>query len=337
MSSGEVAVVGATGFIGGALLRRLVEEGKPVRGLARSPEGAEAVARAGARAVAGDLLHPAGLRRALHGCSLVYHAGGLNTLCPRDPGGLYEVNVRGSGNLLRAAAEAGVGRVVYTSSAATLGEAPGTVGTEESPHRGWFLSDYERSKYLAERRVLELARELQVEVVCVNPSSVQGPGRTRGTARYLIRYAQGRLHWMVRTRVSLLDVDDCVAAHRLAAERGRPGRRYLVSGATLTIEELLEIAVSVTGRRHRVRYLPGPLALAAAGAVGGLARLARRRPPVCGEMVRTLLHGHAYDGSRAARELGFSYTPAAELVRKTFAWYREAGLLQGSQATISGR
>ncbi|MGA9775345.1 MAG: NAD-dependent epimerase/dehydratase family protein [Candidatus Dormiibacterota bacterium] len=327
MSSGAVAVVGATGFIGSALLRDLVARGERVRGIHRGPEGEEAIRRDGGLPFRADLLDPASLRRAFEGCSLVYHAGGLNSLCPKDPGRLFDVNVRGSVNVIEAAAAVGVRRVVYTSSAATIGEAAGSLATEESPHRGWFLSTYEHSKYLAERRVMELGGELGLEVVCLNPSSVQGPGRTAGTARFLIRYAQGRLHWMVKTRVSLLAIEDCVLAHRLAAERGVPGRRHLLNGATLSIDELLELATEVTGTRHKVRYVPVPMALGGAFVVEELAKVSGRRAPLCREMVKTLLHGHAYDGGRAAAELGFSYTPAAELLRRTFDWYRAEGLL----------
>ncbi|NNM97956.1 MAG: NAD-dependent epimerase/dehydratase family protein, partial [Candidatus Dormibacteraeota bacterium] len=198
----QTLVIGGTGFIGGAILSSLVADQVPVRATVRG--GAEVVRAAGAEPVPADLLDLPSLSQAMAGCSLVYHAGGLNSMCPREPGRLFEVNVQGSANVITAAAQAGVRRVVYTSSAAALGERRGTVATEDSPHRGRFLSQYERSKYLAELKVLELGAKLGVEVVCVNPSSVQGPGRTRGTARWLIRYADGRLGWMVDTRVSLL-------------------------------------------------------------------------------------------------------------------------------------
>lgn len=325
--SETAVVIGATGFIGSALVAELATRGYSVRGISRSQGGDELVRFRGGTPVRADVMVARSLRRALDGCDLVFHAGGMNTLCALDPARLYEVNVRGSVNVMEAAAAGGVRRVIYTSSAATVGEAAGTVATEVSPHRGWFLSDYERSKFLAERRVLELGRELGVEVMCLNPSSVQGPGRTRGTARFLLRYAQGRLRWLVDTRVSILDIQDCVAAHVLAATSGRVGARHLLNGATVPVSELMELAAAVTGRRTRVRMVPPWAAVAAGSLVEVGARLVRRRPPVCREMVRTLLHGHAYDGSRAAAELGFAYTPLPEFVRRTFSWYREQGLI----------
>jgi dihydroflavonol-4-reductase len=325
---GPVLVVGATGFIGGALLRELVSEGREVRALARSDDSARKISELGAEPVQADVLDLPSLRAAMQGCELVFHAGGLNSLCPEDPNRLFEINVEGSANVVVAAAGTRVSRVVYTSSAATLGEEKGSVGDENTSHRGSFLSSYEHSKYLAERRVLELGTTLGVAVVCVSPSSVQGPGRTRGTARWLIRYANGQLRWMVDTRVSVLDIADCTRAHLLAAEKGTPGQRYVLSGGTLGIKELIELVADVTGRSYPVRYVPAVFALAGAALVEGGSRLVGRRPPVCREMVRTLLHGHAYDGSRAARQLGFSYTPMADFMRATIDWYESEGLVQ---------
>ncbi len=329
MSSGPpVLVLGASGFIGSALTRALVDSGRRVRAGVRSRPAGEQLRRSGAEPVAVDLLDPASLRQAASGCSVIFHAAGLNAMCPRDPGPLYQVNVQGTRNVVAAAAAAGVSRLVYTSSAATIGEAHGTVATADSPHRGWFLSNYERSKFLAERQAQVLAGELGVELVCVNPSSVQGEGRTGGTARWLIRYADGRLRWMVDTRVSLVGVADCTTAHLLAATVGVPGRRYLVSGFTMEIGELMEAVAEVTGHRYPVRLVPAFVALGAGGLAGTLYRPFSRRPPICSEMVRTLLHGHAYDGSRAAQELGFEYQPVADFIRSTLAWYSQQGLIR---------
>ncbi len=329
-SEPSVLVVGATGFIGGALARALIERGDPVRAAVRSGSAGRSLSELGAEVVEADLLDPASLRSAARGTSLIYHAGGANAMCPRDPGKLFEVNVRGTLNLVEAAAAVGVGRVVYTSSAATLGEARGTTATGESPHRGSFLSAYEHSKYMAESQAMERARTLGVDLICVNPSSVQGRGRTRGTAKWLIRYADGRLHWMVDTRVSLVAVDDCVLAHLQAARLGVPGRRYLVNGATLGIRELIDLVAEATGRRYPVHLVPAWAASAGGYVAGAAWGLASRPAPVCPEMVRTLLHGHAYDGSQAARELEFSYTPIRDFIRATLGWYWEHGLIRQS-------
>jgi dihydroflavonol-4-reductase len=223
-----------------------------------------------------------------------------------------------------------VERLVYTSSAATVGERQGTVGSESSPHRGWYLSEYERSKTEGERAAMAAGREAGVEVVCVNPSSVQGPGRSGGTGRILLAFLDGRLKLFVDTNVSLVDIDDCAEGHLLAAERGAAGQRYLLNGLTLTITEALALASEVAGVERRPRLVPGAAASAGAAIVEGAFRLARRQPPVCREMVRTLLHGHRYDGSRAERELGLRYTQPRETVRRTVEWARREGLLRAA-------
>lgn len=264
----------------------------------------------------------------MRGCEVVYHAAGINALCFRDTAPLFEGNVRGSRNVVDAAAAAGVRRVVYTSSAAALGEARGTVGSETSPHRGSFLSSYERSKFEAEQAVLSAARETGIEVVCVNPASVQGPGRATGSTRLLLDYLNGKLKAIVESTISLVDIADCTAGHLLAEVRGKPGERYVLSGATLTVREGIQLLGRLTGINEPVRALPPAVATAAGVAVETVARLRGKTPRVCRDLVRTALHGHAYDGSKAARELGLSYTPVEETIRRTLDWFRDEGLVE---------
>jgi dihydroflavonol-4-reductase len=323
----DAFLTGGTGFVGGALLRRLVSEGRAVRALARTPAGRELVRSLGAEAVAGDLADGVALRRGMAGCRVVFHAAGVNAMCLPDPGPMLRANVDGAAGVVQAAAAAGVPRVVHTSSAVTIGEAAGEVGTEATAHRGSYLSQYERSKHLGEQAVLAEGRRTGVEVVCVNPSSVQGPGRTGGTARLLIGYLSGRLRWTVDATFSLVFVDDCTSAHLLAARRGAAGERYLVSGATLTVREAVALLGRVAGVGRRVRYLPAWTASAGAAVVGGAWHLAGRQAPVCREMARVLRHGAAYDGSKATRDLGLAYTPLEEWLRASVAWYRAEGLV----------
>jgi dihydroflavonol-4-reductase len=325
--SRPVLVTGGTGFVGRAILERLLEDGEPVKALARSEASGRALGGLGAEPVRGDVLDLEALVSAMRGCDVVYHAAGANAFCVRDPSPMFEVNVRGSQNVVRAAARAGVPRLVYTSSAATLGERRGTVGDEESPHRGWFLSDYERSKFEAERAVLAAADEAGVEVVCVNPASVQGPGRASGSSRLLLDYLNGRLKAVVDSTLSLIDIADCTTGHLLAASRGKPRERYVLSGATLTVREGLALLGRLAGVEQSVRTLPPPIAMAAATAVEAVAWIRRDSPRICRELARTLTHGHAYDGSKAERELGLRYTPIEETLRRTIGWWIDQGLV----------
>ncbi|MEP6953788.1 MAG: NAD-dependent epimerase/dehydratase family protein, partial [Solirubrobacteraceae bacterium] len=160
----SVFVTGGSGLIGSALVKRLLERGDAVVGLARSDASAEKLRGLGAEPVRGDLLDEASLTVAMAGCDLVFGVAGVNVLCPTDRPALFRGNVEGVRLLVRAASRAGVERVVHTSSAATLGEETGTVGGEDSPHRGWYLSDYERSKTEGERVALAASTEHDVDV-----------------------------------------------------------------------------------------------------------------------------------------------------------------------------
>ena len=325
---GDVFVTGGTGVVGRPVVRRLLERGRKVVGLARSEAARRALEKDGARSVPGDVTDEEALARGMDGCSVVFHIAGLNAMCLRDPTELRRVNVLGTRAVLRAAARAGVPKLVYTSSAATIGERKGTVGKEDSPHRGSFLSHYERSKFEAERVALTSRERDGVEVIAVNPSSVQGPGRAGGTARILRAHLNGTLRFFVDTTVSLVDIDDCAEGHLLAEEQGVAGERYILSGTTMTTGEALDVVGRVTGRAARPRTVSPRAALAAASIIEAGSRVVRKEPPVCREMVRTLLHGHAYDGSRAERELGLTYTPAETTLRRTIEWLIDAGLVR---------
>jgi dihydroflavonol-4-reductase len=322
-------ITGASGFIGAALLTRLHERGDDVRALARTEVAAAALAGR-AEVVRADVLDEDALAAGMEGCDVAYHVAGVNTLCPSDPAELIHVNVRGAETVVRAAARAGIGRLVLTSSAAALGEAEGTIGSEDSPHRGWYLSTYERSKHEGELAAFAAARRSGVDLVAVNPSSVQGPGRTGGTGRIVLAYLNGRLRAFVDTRISLVDIRDCVEGHLLAAENGRSGERYVLCGVAMNTREALGLIAEITGIADRVRFLPAPVASAAAALVAAGVRVARRTPPVCREMVRTMLHGHLYDGSRATRELGLTYTPVRETFARTVEWALAQGLVKRS-------
>jgi dihydroflavonol-4-reductase len=324
---GGVFLTGGGGFIGGALASALLARGDEVVGLARTDASARALATRGARVVRGDVLDADALAAGMAGCDLVYHVAGVNSHCPQDPARLMRVNVAGTDNVVRGAARAGIARVVFTSSAASIGEAEGTVGTEGSPHRGTYLSVYDRSKYEGERAAFTAGDQTGVHVTAVNPSSVQGPPRRGGNGAIIIAYLNGRLRAFVDTHVSIVDVQDVVAGHLLAAELGRPAGRYILNGATITSAEALALITEISQIQHRVRTVPPGLARAAATLVESVLRLGGRTSPICRARVDTILHGHRYDGSLATRELGLSYTPLADTFRRTIEWALAEGLV----------
>jgi len=321
----NVAVTGGNGVVGRPIIQTLVDQGHRVTALARSGDSARILSGLGARTIEGDILDPQSLRPLLTGADWVFHLAGVNEMCSREPEAMERVNVEGTRNVTRAAREAGVGRLIHTSSAAAIGEAQGTVGTETSPHRGRYLSRYERSKHLAEQALAETAENL--DYVVVNPSSVQGPGRSSGTGKLFLDLLNGRLPFLIETRVSIVDIDDCARGHLLAAERGESQRRYILSGASLSLREAVNVLQQITGRTVRPRFLPGWVATAGGAFAEVGARSVGRRPKVCREMVRVLRAGHVYDGSRATRELGLGYTPLEGTIRRTVDWFGREGLL----------
>jgi dihydroflavonol-4-reductase len=324
---GRIFVTGASGFIGGALVTRLLERGEDLVALARSDASAAALGQRGLEVVRGDVLDEDSLAAGMAGCELAYHVAGINTHCPPDPKLLLRVNGLGPELVVRAAARAGVRRVVHTSSAASVGEAPGTVGHEGSVHRGSYLSIYDRAKHEGEQAAFAAAQRTGVEVVAVNPSSVQGPGRKVGNGKLIIDYLNGKLPVFVDTHVSVVDIDDTAEAHVLAAERGRPGARYVLNGATITSGEALDLVAELSGIRERVRMVPPLIARTAATLLEAAYGLRGRTPSFCRARIRTFLHGHRYDGSRATRELGLVYTPVEETFRRTIEWAVAEGLV----------
>lgn len=321
----KVAVTGGSGVVGGAVVRHLVAAGHEVSALARSSGASDKLSSLGAAVGNGDVLDAESVARLVEGSSVVFHVAGVNEMCSRDPSRMWRVNVDGTMTVVEQSARAGVPRLVLTSSAVTLGEESGTRGHEHSPHRGHFLSEYERSKTVAERLAFDHAGN--VEVVAVNPSSVQGPGRSTGTGALLLAAARGKTPFLVDATFSLVDIDDSARGHLLAAEKGVPGERYVLSGAVLTVRQAVRMIDTIMGRRRRSWFVQPKLMTALAPLVEAGFRPMGQQPPLCKESVRVLLHGHSYDGRKATRELGLTYSTVEDTLERTISWFRQEGML----------
>lgn len=322
----KVAVTGGSGVVGAAVVKMLVGDGyEEVRALSRSAESAKHLESLGALPVPGDLLDTGSLQTLVEGCEIVFNVAGVNQMCVSDASMMHRVNVGGVAAVVAACRKAGVRRLVHTSSAVTIGEAKGEVGSEESQHRGFFLSAYEHTKFLGEQRLF--GESAGLEVVAVNPSSVQGPGRATGTGKLILDVVTGRLRYLVDSPVSLVDIDDCARGHLLAAVNGEPGERYILSGGTIGVREAVQIAADSSGRRLEPRFVPGPLVTGVVAIAEPVARMIGRPIPFCKEMVRVMRFGHRYDGSRASSELGLEYLPVADTIARTLSWFAAEGLL----------
>jgi len=321
-----VAVTGGSGVVGRAVVRHLVAAGHEVLALARTAEASSILDGLGAGVVSGDVLDETAVERLAKGSNWLFHIAGVNEMCSRDPSRMWRVNVEGTMNVIAASARGGVDRLIHTSSAVTIGEEHGTIGTEGSRHRGFFLSEYERSKTVAERLAFDTLQD--IEVVSVNPASVQGPGRSSGTGALLLAAARGNVPLLVDTVISVVDIDDCARGHLLAAETGQPGQRYLLSGAVLTVREAVAMMNHYLARTTRPWFIRPEVVTALAPAVDAAFRIIGRQSPLCAESARVLLRGHRYDGARATRDLGLDYTPVGDTMQKALEWFASEGLIE---------
>jgi farnesol dehydrogenase len=317
----NILVTGATGYVGSRVAARLAEGGHAVRVLARP--GREAGAPPGCRVVVGELRDPAALRRALQGCEALVHMAALVRRWCRDPREFDRVNVEGLSWALRAAAECGVRRIVYTSSIVALGPTDGTVRDETSERTDFaFHTDYERSKWVADRLVREKAAG-GLPVVSVYPGVIYGPGAaTEGNhlGPSLAGFLSGRLPPRLGRgdlRICYAFIEDVAEGHRLALERGVPGARYILGGENATQDEMFALLEEITGRRGPRRAVPYWVAEGLGSVLELVARLTGVPPRVTRGAVATFRHEWAFSSERAVRDLGYRITPLRDGLRRT--------------------
>jgi dihydroflavonol-4-reductase len=327
MSAPLTLVTGATGFVGAAVVRQLLAVGRPVRVLVRPGSDRRNLAGLPVEVVEGDLLVPASLSAAVAGCELLHHVAADYRLWVPRPEVLYETNVQGTGQLLRAAAAAGVRRIVYTSSVATLGSNPdGSPADEDTPVAlEQMVGHYKRSKYLAEAAVMALVREQGLPVVIVNPSTPVGPGdiKPTPTGRLVRDAAAGRIPAFVDTGLNIVHVDDVALGHLLAEAHGQVGRRYVLGGENLSLREILAIIAGCTGRPAPRIELPRAPLYPLAWLAETYARLTGGpEPQLTLDGLRMSRKRMWFRSTRAASELGYRARPAREALADAVAWFR---------------
>ena len=326
-------VTGASGFVGSAVARALVAAGEPVRALVRHRSVRALPTDLPLEAVVGDLDEPASLARAVKGCSAVFHVAADYRLWVPKPAAMYRTNVEGTRALLRAAAEAGVRRIVYTSSVATLGlSKDGGPADESTPATlGDMIGHYKRSKYLAEQAVREMVAQDGLPAVIVNPSAPIGPrdSRPTPTGRMVLEAARGRMPAYVDTGLNVVHVDDVAAGHLLAFERGQIGERYILGGHNMALGEILALIARLVGRRPPRIRLPAAALLPVALVAEAAARLRRAGEPlVTTDSVRMARKRMYFSSAKAERTLGYRARPAEAALGDAIAWYRARGDLR---------
>ncbi|HVS12615.1 MAG TPA: hopanoid-associated sugar epimerase [Thermoanaerobaculia bacterium] len=324
-------VTGATGFVGAHLARALVARGDAVRCLVRAGSERTNLEGIDVEVVEGDLRDRASLARAARGCRAVYHCAADYRLYARRTRDLYDSNVDGTRNLLRAAGDAGAERIVYTSSVAALGlraDRPADETAEATLETT--IGHYKKSKLLAQRAAEELAAE-GLPVVIVNPSTPIGEldVKPTPTGQIIVDYLRGRMPAYVDTGLNLIDVRDVAQGHLLAETRGRVGERYILGHRDMTLKEILDALAALTGLPPvRVR-LPHLVPLAVAAASTGWARLLGGAPRVPLESARMATKRMYFDAGKAVRELGLPQSPIEEALARAVAYFEGRGLAPG--------
>jgi dihydroflavonol-4-reductase len=324
-------VTGATGFVGAAVARALINAHWQVRALARSGSDRSNLTHLPVEVCEGDLNQPASLEPALKGCEALFHVAADYRLGVRDPGQLYRTNVEGTRAILTAARAAGVARIVYTSSVATVGiPKDGTPGTEETPVAlENMIGHYKRSKFLAEQAVREAARE-GAPVVIVSPSTPVGPGDVKPTptGQLVLDAAAGRMPAYVDTGLNIVHVDDVAAGHLLAYEHGRCGERYILGGQDLTLRQILTQISALVGRKPPRIRLPYAAVLPMAYVAEGLAKITGSSGRLTLESVRMSRKHMFFSSDKALRELGYTWRAPMLAFEDAIRWFRDSGRLR---------
>jgi dihydroflavonol-4-reductase len=323
-------VTGATGFVGSAVARALSRAGWQVRALARAGSDRRNLTQLTVEIATGDLLDRASIREALRDCDALFHVAADYRLGTRHAQQIYRTNVEGTRNMLDAAAQMKIGRIVYTSSVATLGlPADGSPGSEDTVVA---LSDmvghYKRSKFLAEQLVRDYARA-GAPVIIVNPSTPIGPGdlKPTPTGRLVVDAALGRMPAYVDTGLNIVHVDDVAAGHLRALERGRIGERYVLGGENMTLREILIHISRLAGRKPPSIRLPHAVLLPLALVSEALAHLTGRDARATVEGVRMARKRMYYSSDKAVRELGYGWRAPTAAFEDAIAWFRDQGFL----------
>ncbi|PIW27436.1 MAG: NAD-dependent dehydratase [Rhodospirillales bacterium CG15_BIG_FIL_POST_REV_8_21_14_020_66_15] len=325
-------VTGASGFVGAAVVRRLLDAGEAVRVLMRPRSDRRNIEGLDVEMVEGDLLRPETLAPAVKGCRALYHVAADYRIWTRDPAAMFRANVEGSAAIVRAAAEAGVERIVYTSSVAVLGNpGDGRSGDEDTPVTyADMVGPYKQSKFKAEECIRELTAREGWPVVIVNPSTPIGPRDVKPTptGRIVVDAAKGKMPVYVDTGLNVAHVDDVAEGHLKAFATGRIGERYVLGGENMGLGDILGVIAELTGGRPPLFRVPTGLIMPIAHASEAWCRLTGGAEPlVAPDSVRMAKKKMFFSWAKAARELGYAPRPARNALADAIDWFRANGYI----------
>jgi dihydroflavonol-4-reductase len=327
----SVLVTGSSGFVGSAVARALAERGAKLKLLVRAQSPRTNLAGLDAEVVEGDMRDPASMARVLAGCRLLFHVAADYRLWARDPEEIVRNNLAGVEAVMSAALAAGVERVVYTSSVATLRIPADGPGDESGPlAEGEAIGAYKRSKVAAERRVERYVAEDGLPAVIVNPSTPMGPRDVKPTptGRIAVEAARGRMPAYVDSGLNIVHVDDVADGHLLALEKGKIGERYVLGGQDVALGEMLREIAKLAGRpAPRVRLPIAPLyPLAEIAELMG--RITGKEPFLTRDSLKMASHHMYFSSAKAERELGYGARPYRQALADAIAWFDANGYLR---------
>ncbi|MCH8744662.1 MAG: NAD-dependent epimerase/dehydratase family protein [Chloroflexi bacterium] len=324
----RVLVTGATGFVGGNLARELCQRGDEVCALVRPGSSTLTIQDTQVQQIPGDILDAESVRRALVGCQQVYHCAGSYTFWSRDVRDIYRTNVEGTRIVLQEARQAGVDKIVYTSTVGAIGLPKQGLGTEETPVESRHLiGHYKRSKYQAEQVALEMASQ-GLPVVVVNPAAPVGPWDVKPTptGRIVLDFLNGKIPAYIETGMNVVDVSDVAAGHILAMEKGKPGQRYVLGNRNLSLQQIFEMLELLTGRRAPRWKLPFWAALGA-GYIDQIVegKILRREPMIPLEGLKVARIPLYASSQKAITELGLPQSPVEAALERAVKWFQDYG------------
>lgn len=315
-------VTGGTGFIGRAVVRKLIERGHQVNALARSESGAAMLRAMGATIVRGDVTDRESMRAGMRGSDVVFHIAAVYQFAPEALARAEAVNVGGTRNVLELAVELGVSRIVYTSTVAVFGDTRGEIPDETYYAGAPFLSEYDRTKWLAHYEVAEPLIAQGAPIIIVMPGAVYGPGDNSWLVEMMRLFYRGLLPVLPgpETVLTYAYVDDIAEGHILAAEKGRIGESYIMAGPAVPLGEMVDFWAQLTGKPRPVTTIPARLARGLAP-VAERAQLALSLPQTfSGTLIRSLGVSYAGRSDKARAELGWRPRPIQAGMRETFEW-----------------
>jgi dihydroflavonol-4-reductase len=319
-------LTGATGFVGSAVVRKLVAKGHQVHVLSRPNNNRHNLEGLEIEIVEGDLTKPETYRNSLKDCRNLFHVAADYRIWVPNPDAMNKVNVDGTRALMVAALDAGVKRIVYTSSVATLGStADGKPATEDTPVSfSNMIGPYKKSKFLAEQEVMRMIQHQQLPAVIVNPSTPVGPRdiKPTPTGRIVINALNGMIPAYVNTGLNVVHVDDVATGHLLALEQGKVGERYILGGTDMELREILAAIAKIAGHSPPKIKLPIKALYPVAYCMELTARYTGREPMLTRDSLEMAKKKMYFSSAKAEKELGYTFRPAEEAIADAITWFQ---------------